>query len=336
MLTLSDQPVGLAGDGRFFIAFDRDAAPRQQLTARLGDGRMLARSITVTPRAWQIERIPIGPKPGTPPSEAYARLRSGELDRINAARATDHPIDGWRQKFIWPVHGRLTGKFGSQRIYNGVPGSYHSGLDIATGEGGAITTNDDKIYETLKQLRNHGSKVRYMHEMEGFLLGQDAKPDQIAQLRADLGLDQPFFIQYGHFLVNAVQGEFGLSLRQGAKVSRLIAERFPATLELALMAAGAALLIGIPMGVYTALRRHSALSHVFMTVSLSVTCVLFFLLVLFFELMVVFAKLVFGDTVDDELDRIREHISQQKAWAYMEAVTSPVASAKTLLELSYG
>lgn len=62
---------------------------------------------------------------------------------------------------------------------------------------------------------------------------------------------------------------------------------------------------------------------------------LFFLLVLFFELMVVFAKLVFGDTVDDELDRIREHISQQKARAYMEAVTSPVASAKTLLLQSY-
>jgi hypothetical protein len=62
---------------------------------------------------------------------------------------------------------------------------------------------------------------------------------------------------------------------------------------------------------------------------------LFFLLVLFFELMVVFAKLVFGDTVDDELDRIREHISQQKARAYMEAVTSPVASAKSLLLQSY-
>lgn len=63
---------------------------------------------------------------------------------------------------------------------------------------------------------------------------------------------------------------------------------------------------------------------------------LFFLLVLFFELMVVFAKLVFGETVDDELDRIREHISQQKARAYLEAVTSPVASAKTLLDVSYG
>jgi peptide/nickel transport system permease protein len=57
-------------------------------------------------------------------------------------------------------------------------------------------------------------------------------------------------VQFWHFLVNAAQGEFGLSLRQGAKVSRLIAERFPATLELALVAAVLALFIGIPMGVY--------------------------------------------------------------------------------------
>jgi peptide/nickel transport system permease protein len=75
-------------------------------------------------------------------------------------------------------------------------------------------------------------------------------------------------VQFWHFLVNAAQGEFGLSLRQGAKVSRLIGERFPATLELALVAAVLALFIGIPMGVYTALRRGTFLSQVFMTVSL--------------------------------------------------------------------
>jgi peptide/nickel transport system permease protein len=82
-----------------------------------------------------------------------------------------------------------------------------------------------------------------------FLLGQDARPDQIRQLRTDLGLDQPFFVQFWHFSLNAVQGEFGLSLRQGAKVSRLIAERLPATLELALVAALLALVIGVPLGV---------------------------------------------------------------------------------------
>ena len=101
-----------------------------------------------------------------------------------------------------------------------------------------------------------------------FLLGQDATPEQIRQLRADLGLDQPFVVQFWHFLRNAMQGEFGMSLRQGAKVSRLIAERFPATLELALVAAGLALMVGVPMGVYAALRRGSFMSQLFMTVSL--------------------------------------------------------------------
>jgi len=100
------------------------------------------------------------------------------------------------------------------------------------------------------------------------LLGQDATPDQIRQLRADLGLDQPFFVQFWHFLANAAQGEFGLSLRQGAKVSRLIAERFPATLELSLVAALLALVVGIPLGVYSALRRGTFMSQVFMTLSL--------------------------------------------------------------------
>ena len=135
-LSLSGTPVMIAGDGRFFIAFDRDSPLTLQLTARLSDGHSVSRTITVSPRAWQLERIALGPKPGTPPSEEYARRRSGELALINAARSVDHLVDGWRQRFIWPVYGRLSGKFGSQRIYNGTPGSYHSGLDIATGASG--------------------------------------------------------------------------------------------------------------------------------------------------------------------------------------------------------
>jgi peptide/nickel transport system permease protein len=109
---------------------------------------------------------------------------------------------------------------------------------------------------------------QYVGDPVVFLLGQDATPDQIRQLRGDLGLDQPFFVQYAHFLWNAVNGEFGLSLRQGTKVSSLIIERLPATLELALVAAFLALLIGIPMGVYAALRRGTFLSQLFMTISL--------------------------------------------------------------------
>jgi peptide/nickel transport system permease protein len=109
---------------------------------------------------------------------------------------------------------------------------------------------------------------QYVGDPVVFLLGQEATPEQARSLRADLGLDQPFFVQFWHFLVNAVQGEFGLSLRQGAKVSRLISERLPATLELAFVAAMIALLLGIPMGVYAALQRGSFMSQVFMTLSL--------------------------------------------------------------------
>ena len=100
------------------------------------------------------------------------------------------------------------------------------------------------------------------------LLGQDATPQQRAELRRDLGLDQPFPIQFVRFVGNAVQGEFGLSLRQGRKVSSLIVERLPATLELSLAAAAIALIFGIPMGVYAALRRGTFLSQLMMMISL--------------------------------------------------------------------
>ena len=100
------------------------------------------------------------------------------------------------------------------------------------------------------------------------LLGQDATPEQVAALRAALGLDRSFVVQFGHFLWNAAQGEFGISLRQGAKVSRLLGERFPATFELAMVAAVMALVVGVPMGVYAALRRGTFTSQVFMALSL--------------------------------------------------------------------
>jgi peptide/nickel transport system permease protein len=100
------------------------------------------------------------------------------------------------------------------------------------------------------------------------LLGQDATPQQRLQLRADLGLDRPFPAQFARFVGNALNGEFGLSLRQGRKVSSLIAERFPATVELSLTAAALALTVGVPLGIYAALRRGSVGSQLAMTLSL--------------------------------------------------------------------
>ena len=100
------------------------------------------------------------------------------------------------------------------------------------------------------------------------MLGQDATPEQRAALRRDLGLDSPFPMQFAHFVGNAVRGEFGISLKQGQKVSSLIEERFPATLELSVMAAALALLIGVPLGVHAALKRGRADAQLSMLLSL--------------------------------------------------------------------
>jgi peptide/nickel transport system permease protein len=119
------------------------------------------------------------------------------------------------------------------------------------------------------------------------ILGQDATPEQRRQLRSDLGLDQPFPVQFMRFVGHAAQGEFGLSLRQGRLVSSLIAERFPATLELSFTAAVIALVAGVPMGVFAALRRGTFLSQAMMTVSLIgvslPTFLIGILLILFFS-----------------------------------------------------
>lgn len=100
------------------------------------------------------------------------------------------------------------------------------------------------------------------------MLGQDATQEDRARLRSELGLDQPFYVQFGTFVGNAVQGDFGLSLRQGRSVSALIKERLPATLELSIVAAFLAVAIGIPAGVYTALRRNSWFSQFLLAGSL--------------------------------------------------------------------
>ena len=101
-----------------------------------------------------------------------------------------------------------------------------------------------------------------------FMVGQDATLEDRARLRADLGLDQPFYVQFVRFVGRAVQGDFGLSLRQARPVAKLLKERLPATLELSFAAALLALVIGIPAGVYTALRRGRVGAQVLLALSL--------------------------------------------------------------------
>ncbi|PKD79193.1 ABC transporter permease, partial [Escherichia coli] len=88
------------------------------------------------------------------------------------------------------------------------------------------------------------------------------------ELRERLGLNEPAIVQFGHFVANAAQGNFGISLRQSEPVSTLLKSRLPATLELSLVAALLALVVGVPLGVYTALKRNSLLSQLLLAGSL--------------------------------------------------------------------
>jgi murein DD-endopeptidase MepM/ murein hydrolase activator NlpD len=136
---LGETSLTFDAEGQFFAAFDRDAGPSASLRAeRSGGDPVITSPMTITARAWDIERVNVARRPGGA-TDDFMRTREPELARIAASRAVDHPVDGWRQQFVWPVKGRISGRFGSQRIYRGgEAGSYHSGLDIATGESGTV------------------------------------------------------------------------------------------------------------------------------------------------------------------------------------------------------
>lgn len=109
---------------------------------------------------------------------------------------------------------------------------------------------------------------RYVGDPVTIMLGQDATEQDRIELRQSLGLDQPAPVQFYRFVGKAVQGDFGLSLRQGQPVSTLLAERLPATVELSVAAALLALVVGVPLGVYTALRRRGWVAQAVLALSL--------------------------------------------------------------------
>ncbi len=112
------------------------------------------------------------------------------------------------------------------------------------------------------------SLFAYVGDPVSIMLGQDFTEETRVRLVTDLGLDKPFFVQYFNFLVNAAQGQFGISYRLARPVTELLRERLPATLELSACAAVLALVVGVPMGVYTGLNRDTWISRLLLTVSL--------------------------------------------------------------------
>ena len=112
------------------------------------------------------------------------------------------------------------------------------------------------------------SMFRFVGDPIENMMGQERTDADIERLRAKLGLDQPFPVQYWKFLTSTAQGEMGVSYRQGRPVADILAERLPATLELAAVSGLFAILLGIGLGVYTAIRKDGWLSNTIMSSSL--------------------------------------------------------------------
>ena len=184
---LDGTELALDDNGRFFAGFDRDAPSEMLLTAVLADGSEYRHRIELAARDWQIEHVDVAMRPsGT--SEAFLERRRPELAAIHAARAKETGAQGWRQPFIWPVNGRISGRFGSQRIYRGEPGSYHSGLDIAPGagtpfaapaDGVVVLAADDFSLEGKLLIIDHGQGLNsaFLHASQLFV----REGDQVRQ-----------------------------------------------------------------------------------------------------------------------------------------------------------
>jgi peptide/nickel transport system permease protein len=112
------------------------------------------------------------------------------------------------------------------------------------------------------------SMFRFVGDPIDNMLGQERTIEDVERLKRQLGLDQPFPVQYFKFLQGAVQGNFGVSYRQGRPVSEIIRERAPATLELAFVSGIFAILLGIALGVFTAIRRNGIAANFIMASSL--------------------------------------------------------------------
>lgn len=142
---LDDRAVKVSKDGDFVLAFGRNAPPAAVLTVLYPDGKRVTRRLRIAPRSYDIQRIN-GLPPGmvTPPGKDIRRILAEQrLIAETRRRVTDTPY--FRAGFAWPVHGRVTGVFGSQRILNGKPRRPHYGVDVAAPRGTPVRAAADGI-----------------------------------------------------------------------------------------------------------------------------------------------------------------------------------------------
>ncbi|BDU17166.1 M23 family metallopeptidase [Lysobacter auxotrophicus] len=160
--------------GTVVFGIGRDEAGPVRVDVTTADGRTQTASIAVTPRDWPVENVRgVPPKTVEPPPEIAARIER-EQAQVTAARGRDDDRADFAQAFVWPVKGRISGRFGNQRVYNGVPKSPHSGMDIAAPTGtpvlapasGVVTFVGPDLYLTGGTLlldHGHGVSSNFLH-----------------------------------------------------------------------------------------------------------------------------------------------------------------------------
>ncbi len=168
------QAVRVSPDGHFLVGFGRDAKSKAKVEAVMADGRRLGCPVSVARRSYQIQRIDGLPKRQvTPDPKALARIRADNA-AIRAVRKLDTASTDFLAGFDWPLKGRISGIFGSQRVLNGQPRSPHNGVDIAAPTGtpihapapGVVRLVHPDMFYTGKSImldHGHGLTSVYVH-----------------------------------------------------------------------------------------------------------------------------------------------------------------------------
>ncbi len=161
---LDEKPLRVSPSGHFLFGFGRDESGERLLRVE-ADGRQQEKLITLTARQWSIQRVEGVPaRTVTPPPEELERIRA-EAAMVRKAREKDSDLEFFHQDFVWPASGRISGVYGSQRIYNGKPGNPHFGVDIAASTGspviapasGIVTlVHEDMFYSGGTLVIDHG------------------------------------------------------------------------------------------------------------------------------------------------------------------------------------
>ncbi len=163
-VSLDDRPVPVDGEGRFLLGFGRDAAPTAELRVMRPDGSEERRALAVGRRNWPVQRIDGLPREKVEPDAASLARLKAESEMVRAVRDRVSLAPAFLDGLARPAEGPVSGVFGSQRVYNGIGGAPHSGLDIAAPAGAPVRAcADGKVVLAAPDLFLTGRTVMIDH-----------------------------------------------------------------------------------------------------------------------------------------------------------------------------